>query len=286
MPLPHAACEWDRPHPCHCSNSNYNWCPASEAAIKYDIRRSDEHHHESGGWFDAHWHFSFGGWHDPDRMGVGPLRVFNDDEIVAGAHWPMHPHADIESLSWVVSGHFEHADSLGNGGTFEAGAAQVMRFSSRGAQHSERNASETEPVRFIQFWLLPSQEGLANSVQQRQFTTEDRTDRWLRIMTQDPERDEDALELAQDATVDVSRMTAGTQLAHTFGPHRGGYLYVIDGTLELDDTEKLRAGDALAVDETSDGDRTIQLRATEETEVILVDVPLEWKPVGIWRDRV
>ena len=268
--------------------------------MQYDIRRSDEHHHETGGWFDARWHFSFGGWHDPDRMGVGPLRVFNDDEIVAGAHWPMHPHADIESLSWIVSGHFEHADSLGNGGTFEAGAAQVMRFSSRGAQHSERNASDDEPVRFIQFWILPSQEGLENSVQQRQFTTEDRTDRWLRIMSGDaerqradrtrvsggPDRDQGALELAQDATVDVSRMTAGTELDHVFAPRRGGYLYVIDGTVELDGTEKLRTGDALAVSETADDERTIQLRATEESEVILVDVPLEWEPVARWRGRV
>ena len=217
--------------------------------MQYDIRRADEHHHETGGWFDARWHFSFGGWHDPDRMGVGPLRVFNDDEIVAGAHWPMHPHADIESLSWIVSGHFEHADSLGNDGTFEAGAAQVMRFSSRGAQHSERNASDDEPVRFIQFWILPSQEGLETSVQQRQFTTEERTDQWLRIMERDPAPDSDALELAQDATVDVSRMRPDTALSHTFEPARGGYLYVIDGVVELDDTEKLHPGDALAVDD-------------------------------------
>ena len=254
--------------------------------MEHDIRRADEHHRETGGWFDARWHFSFGGWHDPDRMGVGPLRVFNDDEIVAGAHWPMHPHADIESLSWIVSGHFEHADSLGNGGTFEAGAAQVMRFSSRGAQHSERNASDDEPVRFIQFWILPSEEGLEDSVQQRQFTTEDRTDRWLRIMSSDTDRDEGALELAQDATVDVSRLTAGTRLDHTFAPRRGGYLYVIDGTIDLDGGEKLKAGDALAVSEVTDEERAVELRATEEAEVILVDVPLEWEPVGRWRGRV
>lgn len=254
--------------------------------MQYDIRRADEHHHETGGWFDARWHFSFGGWHDPERMGVGPLRVFNDDVVGPGEIWPMHPHADIESLSWIVSGRFRHADSLGNGGEFEPGAAQVMRFSSRGAQHSEQNASDDEPVRFIQFWILPSQEGLENSVQQAQFTTEDRTDQWLRIMSSDPARDEGALELAQDATVDVSRMTAGTELGHTFAPGRGGYLYVIEGTVELDGTEKLKAGDALAVSELTDDERDIALRATEETEVLLVDVPLQWEPVGRWRGRV
>lgn len=254
--------------------------------MQYDIRRADEHHHETGAWFDARWHFSFGGWHDPDRMGVGPLRVFNDDEVAPGEIWPMHPHADIESLSWIVSGRFRHADSLGNGGEFEPGAAQVMRFSNRGAQHSEQNASDEQPVRFIQFWLLPSQEGLQNSVEQRQWAEEDRTDRWLRIMSGDTDRDEGALELAQDATVDVSRLTAGTELAHTFGARRGGYLYVIDGTLDLDEgSEKLRAGDALAISEITDEERSIELRATEESEVILVDVPLEWEAVGRWAAR-
>lgn len=254
--------------------------------MQYDIRRADEHHHESGGWFDARWHFSFGGWHDPARMGVGPLRVFNDDVVAPGEIWPMHPHADIESLSWIVSGRFRHQDSLGNGGEFEPGAAQVMRFSSRGAQHSEQNASDDEPVRFIQFWILPSQEGLANSVQQRQFTTEDRTDRWLRIMTSTPSEHDGALELAQDAEVDVSRVTAGTELSHTFAAGRGGYLYVIDGAVELGTDEKLKAGDALAVDEASDAARTIELRGLEESEIILVDVPLQWEPVGRWRGRI
>lgn len=254
--------------------------------MQYDIRRADDHHHESGGWFDARWHFSFGGWHDPERMGVGPLRVFNDDVVAPGEIWPMHPHADIESLSWIVSGRFRHQDSLGNGGEFEPGAAQVMRFSSRGAEHSEQNASREEPVRFIQFWILPSQEGLENSVQQRQFTTEDRTDRWLRIMSATPSEHDGALELAQDAEVDVSRMTPDTELTHTFGARRGGYLYVIEGAIELDGTEKLRAGDALAVSEVDDADREIALRALEESEVILVDVPLEWDPVGRWRGRI
>ena len=255
--------------------------------MQYDIRRADEHHHEAGGWFDARWHFSFGGWHDPDRMGVGPLRVFNDDVVAPGEIWPMHPHADIESLSWIVSGRFRHQDSLGNGGEFEPGAAQVMRFSSRGAEHSEQNASDEEPVRFIQFWVLPSQEGLENSVQQAQFTPADRTDQWLRIMSSDPGRDRGALELAQDATVDVSRLTADNELSHTFAARRGGYLYVIDGAVELGDDDKLEAGDALAVRDVTDAERTIELRGLEaESELILVDVPLEWEPVGLWRGRV
>ena len=123
-------------------------------------------------------------------------------------------------------------------------------------------------------------------MQQRQFTTEDRTDQWLRIMSANPAAHEGALELAQDAEVDVSRLTPGTEVSHTFGARRGGYLYVIDGAVELDGDEKLQAGDALAVSDVVDGERSISLRAVEEAELILVDVPLEWEPVGRWRGRI
>jgi hypothetical protein len=251
--------------------------------VRHDIRRADTHHRAEGGWFDAEWHFSFGGWHDPERLGVGPLRVFNDDRIVPGALWPMHPHADIESLTWVVEGDFSHADSLGNGGDLRAGAAQVMRFSHQGAQHSERNGSDDERLRFLQFWILPSQEGLDNDVQQRQWEVDDRTDQWLRIMSHD--RGDGALDLAQDATVDVARLTAGHELQHTFGGGRGGYLYVIDGAVDLGGSDRLTAGDALAVSEPSVLPNALTITAREPSEVILVDVPLVWEPVGIWAGR-
>jgi len=105
------------------------------------IREADTIWHEAGGWFDARWHFSFDRYRDPEQMGVGPLRVFNDDRIVAGAEWPLHPHQDIESLTYVVEGRFLHADSLGNNGRLVPGAAQVMTFSHDGDLHSEKNGS-------------------------------------------------------------------------------------------------------------------------------------------------
>ena len=118
------------------------------------IRAADTIWREEGGWFDARWHFSFDRYRDPEQMGVGALRVFNDDRIVAGAEWPLHPHQDIESLTYVVEGHFLHADSLGNNGHLEPGAAQVMTFSHRGDLHSEKNGSPDDGMRFIQFWIL------------------------------------------------------------------------------------------------------------------------------------
>ena len=238
------------------------------------IRRAGEIHHEDGGWFDARWHFSFARYHDPEQMGVGALRVFNDDRIVEGAEWPMHPHRDIESLTYVVEGHFLHADSLGNNGHLWPGAAQVMTFSDRGDQHSEKNGSAGEPMRFIQFWILPSRRGLVTSVQQRQYTAEDRTDRWLQIMGP---ADEDGLDLAQDARALVARLTEGPELKHAVDHGRGGYLYVIDGEVAGPDAS-LQAGDAVKIE----GPEDLVLWSPGVAEVILVDVPLRFERVGVW----
>jgi redox-sensitive bicupin YhaK (pirin superfamily) len=244
---------------------------ATAAALT--IREADTIWHEEGGWFDARWHFSFDRYRDPEQMGVGALRVFNDDRIIAGAEWPMHPHRDIESLTYVVSGHFRHADSLGNDGQLEAGAAQVMTFSHGLDEHSEKNGSTDEPLRFIQFWILPSVSGLETRVQQRQYTIEDRTDRWLQIMGP---AGTDGLDLSQDARALVAHLTAG-RLEHTFGPGRGGYVYVIDGRVDVDG-EQLGSGDAIKITAETDLTITTDLAA----ELILIDVLLDFEPVGVW----
>ena len=238
------------------------------------IREADTIWHEEGGWFDARWHFSFDRYRDPAQMGIGALRVFNDDRIVAGAEWPLHPHQDIESLTWVVSGHFLHADSLGNNGRLESGAAQVMTFSHDGDLHSEKNGSADASMRFIQFWILPSTRGLQTSVQQRQFSLEDRTDRWLQIMGP---AGTDGLDLAQDARALVAHLSDGRTLEHAFGADRGGYLYVIDGRVSLDG-EPLGSGDAAKVS----GEADLSISTDVGAELILIDVPLEFEAIGVW----
>jgi redox-sensitive bicupin YhaK (pirin superfamily) len=239
-----------------------------------EIREADTIWHEEGGWFDARWHFSFDRYRDPNQLGVGALRVFNDDRIVAGGEWPLHPHQDIESLTYVVSGNFLHADSLGNNGTLVAGAAQAMTFSHGRDQHSEKNGSRDEPLRFIQFWILPSVRGLETRVQQRQFTLEDRTDRWLQIMGP---AGTDGLDLAQDARALVAHLTDAGRLEHAFEPGRGGYVYVIDGRATVDD-ESLRTGDALKIT----GSAELTFRTDVAAELILIDVPLEFQRIGVW----
>ncbi|MDQ6714452.1 MAG: pirin family protein, partial [Candidatus Dormibacteraeota bacterium] len=118
------------------------------------VRRDREIHREEGGWFQARWHFSFDRYRDPRQMGVGPLRVFNHDRLAPGAIWPMHPHADVEGITYVWKGTFGHADSLGNDGILHPGGVQLMTLGS-GAEHSEQNGSKTEPMEFLQLWILP-----------------------------------------------------------------------------------------------------------------------------------
>ena len=241
-----------------------------------EIRRDKEIFAADGGWFQARWHFSFGHYHDPARMGVGALRVFNDDRLQPGAVWPLHPHRDIESCTYVVEGLFAHDDSLGNDGQLESGAAQIMRFSHRGALHSELNGSETEGMRFLQFWILPSDEGLENSVQQQQYSLDDRRGRLLQIMGP---ADEDGLDLAQDARVLVANLSGADRVQHSLGDGRGGYLYVIEGELRLGD-DALGPGDAAKLA----GPEDIQMTGIDDAELILIEVPLQFHPIGVWAE--
>jgi quercetin 2,3-dioxygenase len=238
-----------------------------------EVRRDREIHREEGGWFTARWHFSFDRYRDPKQMGVGPLRVFNHDRLAPGAAWPMHPHADVEGITYVWKGSFRHADSLRNDGVLQPGGVQLMTLGS-GAQHSEQNASETEPMEFLQLWILPDTPGLPPGIQQRQFLKEQRTGRLLQVIGPDA----DALKVRQDAAaVYVAALPSGTEVSHAFPSGRGGYLYLIEGNLVLGQ-DQLSTGDAVKIREEPE----LRLRATQPSELILVDVPLEFTPVGVW----
>lgn len=239
-----------------------------------EIRRDKEIYSTDGGWYRARWHFSFDHYSDPAQMGVGALRVFNDDRLQPGAVWPMHPHRDIESCTYVVEGLFAHDDSLGNDGQLKPGAAQVMRFSHAGALHSERNGSDTEGMRFLQFWILPSQEGLENSVQQRQYTQAERAGQLLQIMGPAGEA---GLDLAQDARVLVARLGRGQAVHHPLSEGRGGYLYVLAGDVQLG-SRALGRGDAAKLA----GPEDLELTGTGPSELILIEVPLKFRPTGVW----
>ena len=181
--------------------------PAPQAGFApLAIRRDSEIYAADGGWFRARWHFSFDEYRDPQHMGIGTLRVFNHDTLVPGAHWPMHPHRDVEGISYIPAGEFEHADDLGNDGVLLAGGVQRMTLGS-GAYHSERNHSETQEVQFIQMWIMPAERGLPPSVEQRQYGEEDRRNRLLQILRPVGTQG-DGVTVHQDVRMFVSRLEA------------------------------------------------------------------------------
>ena len=228
------------------------------------VRHDEDISDIEGGWFRARWHYSFDRYYDPEYMNFGTLRVFNDDRLVPGAIWPMHPHRDIEGLTYVVEGTFRHQDDVGGSpGPLPAGSVQRMTLGS-GANHSEQNASETEPMRFIQMWIMPGERGLPPGVEQKVFTEEDRTDRLLEVISGDAG---DAVLVHQDARVFVSKLSPGVTVEHPLGDGRGVYLYVIEGEVAANG-EAMRTGSAAQItDET-----TVEIAASAISELILVDV--------------
>ena len=192
-------------------------------------------HHVEGGWFSANWHFSFDTYNDPENTWFGDLRVFNDDRLVPGAVWPMHPHRDIEGITYVAEGSFEHADSRGNGGILPPGSVQRATLGS-GMQHSEGNHSQTEPMRFIQLWIIPRERGLEPSVEQREFPEAVRRGGWLPVLVPAPgyggsgaPQNPDAVTVHQDAAIYTTLIDAGHSLTHRFRPGFIGYLFVVHG---------------------------------------------------------
>jgi len=230
------------------------------------IRRDADISDVDGGWFRARWHYSFDTYHDPEYMQFGTMRVFNDDRLVPGAIWPMHPHRDIEGLTYVVEGNFRHQDDVGGApGPLPAGSVQRMTLGS-GAWHSEQNASETDPMRFIQIWIMPNARGLDPGVEQKVFGTQDRTDRLLKVISGD---DGDAVLVHQDAHVFVSRLNPGVTVEHPLEKGRGAYLYVIEGDVEVNG-QRMTTGDAAQITE----EPQVRIAANATSELILVDVSL------------
>lgn len=215
------------------------------------------------GWLDAKHHFSFSEYHDPDRMGWGALRVWNDDAIAPQTGFPPHPHSDMEIVTYVREGAITHQDSLGNKGRTEAGDVQVMSAGT-GIRHAEYNLEPTT-TRLFQIWILPKARGAGPSWGAKPFPKGDRSGRFVTLASGFAD-DADALPIRADARVVGATLKAGETAEYPLGEDRHGYLVPAKGKIEVNDV-KLNARDGAA----AYGEKVLRVKALEDAEIVIVD---------------
>ncbi|XAM01260.1 pirin family protein [Phycisphaeraceae bacterium D3-23] len=234
---------------------------------RLNIFRGEQRGRTRLGWLDSSHSFSFGRHMDPDRMGYRALRVINDDVIAPGGGFGEHPHADMEIMTWVLSGALRHGDSLNNSELLRPGELQRMT-AGRGIRHSEFNASQDEPVHLLQVWIEPSERGLAPAYGQRAFPAQGRRGRWQTLASgRAAESGGEAFSIAQDASLRVAELEASSSLTLGVEPRRFGYLHVATGLVMLDGTA-LAAGDAAEVA----GPAELALVGVEPAQVLAFDL--------------
>ncbi len=229
-----------------------------------ELRKRDTLGGGNFGWLETKHHFSFGDYHDPARMGWGALRVWNDDSIAAGTGFPLHPHADMEIVTYVTQGAISHKDSLGNTGRTAAGDVQVMSAGS-GIRHAEFNA-EPGITRLFQIWILPRGYGDAPSWGTSSFPKGDRAGSFIALASGFAE-DTGALPIRADGRVMGASLKAGQILKHRIKTGCRAYLVPAMGWLEIDGLTA-GPGDGLAIADETD----LAITAKGETELVLVEV--------------
>jgi redox-sensitive bicupin YhaK (pirin superfamily) len=215
-------------------------------------------------WLNARHHFSFGQYHDPGRMGVGGLRVWNDDEVAPGTGFDPHPHSDMEIITYVREGAITHRDSLGNEGRTEAGDVQVMHAGT-GIVHSEYNLEATS-TRLFQIWILPSRRGVAPGWASREFPR-DNVGQLTAVADGRPNADGSALPLYADGAVLAGSLKAGQTLRQSLGAGRVGYLVPAKGAVTVNGVSVSTRDGA-----TITGETELAITATEDAEIVMVDV--------------
>jgi len=215
------------------------------------------------GWLDAKHHFSFAGYHDPERMQWGNLRVWNDDTIAPHSGFPTHPHRDMEIVTYVREGAITHQDSLGNTGRTEAGDVQVMSAGT-GIAHSEYNL-EDETTRIFQIWIIPTRRGGAPAWGSRPFPKDERSGRFVTLAS-GYDDDDGALPIRTDARVVGATLEAGETAEYRLGRDRKAYLVPASGAVQIEDV-RVDARDGVAISDVE----ILRVTALEDSEIILVD---------------
>ena len=228
------------------------------------LRRADDRGRTDWGWLDSRHTFSFGEYYDPRHMGFRSLRVINDDRVEAGAGFGTHGHSDMEILSYVLEGALQHQDSTGGGGVIRPGEIQFMRAGT-GVTHSEYNASKTEPVHFLQIWVIPERRGLAPRYDQKPFDVQAAGNGFVLLASHDGR--DGSIQVQQDLSLWVTRLGAGQRREHALGPGRHAWVHVARGSATLAG-HALEAGDGASLS----SEARVELEGRGDAELLVFDL--------------
>lgn len=219
------------------------------------------------GWLKPNYYFSFAQYHNPEKVHFGLLRVLNDDFIAGGGVFHTHPHDNMEIVTIPFTGSIKHKDSTGGEGIIKAGDVQIMSAGS-GVQHSEANASATDPTTLFQIWVFPKERNIKPRYDQRTFDVTQRENQWQTVVS--PVDADNALWINQDARFSLANLQAGKSLTYTNGfKSNGVFLVVINGTVEIDG-QTLQKRDALGIAETE----SFTVKASEDAELLAIEIPM------------
>lgn len=229
------------------------------------IRPAQDRGTANFGWLDSRHTFSFGNYYDPNHMGFADLRVINEDKVIPGQGFGTHGHRDMEIISYVLEGALEHKDSIGTGSIIRPGDVQRMSAGT-GIMHSEYNASKTEPVHFLQIWILPEHKGIVPGYEQKTFTENEKRGKFCLIGSRDGR--DGSITIHQDVNLSVSALQDDETVNHALAEGRVAWLQVVRGAVNLSD-RSLTAGDGAAI--TQESQLTLQ-GASNDAEVLLFDM--------------
>jgi quercetin 2,3-dioxygenase len=228
------------------------------------IRHSDERGGGDFGWLKTQHTFSFDRYHDPRFMGFRSLRVINEDFVAGGQGFPMHPHRDMEIITYLLEGAIEHKDSLGNGSIIRPGDGQRMSAGT-GVRHSEGNASTTDAAHLLQIWILPDRNGHKPGYEQKSFPEAEKRGKFRLIAG--PDGKDGSVTIHQDARLYVSLLDPGQEVKHELADGRYAWLQVAKGSVEVNG-KTLKQGDGAAVSE----ERQLVVKGVSDAEVLLFDL--------------
>lgn len=229
-----------------------------------ELRRAEDRGHAEHGWLDS-WHsFSFADYHDPKHMQFRALRVINEDRVKPGQGFGAHSHRDMEIISYVLEGALAHKDSIGNGSAIRPGSVQRMSAGT-GVQHSEFNASPTEPVHFLQIWFLPNVTGIPPGYEEKYFDAGEKRGK-LRLIAS-PEGAEGSVVIHADANMFAALVDADEKIERAIAKDRYAYVHIARGSVSLNGI-RLQAGDAASLT----GESRVILDEGDKAEVLVFEL--------------